>query len=341
MKRNAVFILVLTFSLLLAACSKDEKAEPAPEPEEPVAEIPELDEEGAKEILQTYEDTYTEVIENMEENDEITAYTSLEELKEDFLPIMSQDLAEEILDTYFEENEESIFYIADTEEPVWLDEEVDFSLEEKEAGLYEVEQEQEENAVVVTYTISWDEENWVVAEVQTEEIPELENNGSQDNSASNDNGTVAEDNHEEDSSADNGDASVSNGNNNTGNTDTPQEDENESHSDSQTNQSGGDHSSPSNEGQESEENTDEEEESNGNQGEGTASMNESQAEDLVRQYLNLTGSDEFYIVTDHMDENGNFVVQVYEVINLGDASHTSTYGWYIVNKDTGEIQEMQ
>lgn len=44
---------------------------------------------------------------------------------------------------------------------------------------------------------------------------------------------------------------------------------------------------------------------------------------------------------DGEDDQGNYRIQVFEVVVHGeDESHTATYGWYLVNPETGEITDM-
>lgn len=44
---------------------------------------------------------------------------------------------------------------------------------------------------------------------------------------------------------------------------------------------------------------------------------------------------------DGEDANGDYRIQVFELVGDGDGqSHTATYGWYLVNPETGEITDM-
>ncbi|WP_157094464.1 hypothetical protein [Metabacillus litoralis] len=46
-----------------------------------------------------------------------------------------------------------------------------------------------------------------------------------------------------------------------------------------------------------------------------------------------------HVEIDHEDGN-RYVVHVYEVVAHDDISHTATYGWYTVTKDSGKIEDM-
>lgn len=348
--------------LLLGACSNDEEEaqEPAPEPDEQTEEIPELEEEEAEEILQTYKETFQNVIENAAEDGEVTDFDSLEELQEEFLTIMSEDLAAEMADTYFEENEEGSVYIAASEEePVWLEEEEAYELEKVEDDLYELEQEQKDNKLVVTYSISWDEEKWIVQwtdaymkdETFTEENDrdtsdreadtnqnEQENNTDNETADQESDKAAEEANESTDEDTANNEANAAaeendqispdreesgSGQNDTGSRDRDTSDDTDM-------DNSGSNQNPESEDDE-EENTDE----------NTSSIDAAAAEKLVKEYLNMV-DDSLEVVTSHQDENGNYVVQVYELVDQDDGlAHTATYGWYTVDKTTGEVEETE
>ncbi|MBM7542663.1 hypothetical protein [Amphibacillus cookii] len=63
---------------------------------------------------------------------------------------------------------------------------------------------------------------------------------------------------------------------------------------------------------------------------------------LVQEYLNDEGVNiDMNYVYDGDDEQGHYRVQVFEVIGDGDGeSHTATYGWYIVDPETGEVTDL-
>ncbi|PCN44370.1 copper amine oxidase [Brevibacillus laterosporus] len=68
-----------------------------------------------------------------------------------------------------------------------------------------------------------------------------------------------------------------------------------------------------------------------------------QAVELVRQKYGKEVPENFTIAYDHDDERGNYVIQIYqEVVNNfqnGDR-YINTYGWYIVNPNTGDIKSL-
>lgn len=80
---------------------------------------------------------------------------------------------------------------------------------------------------------------------------------------------------------------------------------------------------------------DETEEENGN-------YSSDEAVILVREYIQGMHSDiGLNYNFDGVDDQGNYRIQVFEVVVHGeDESHTATYGWYLVNPETGEITDM-
>jgi hypothetical protein len=68
-------------------------------------------------------------------------------------------------------------------------------------------------------------------------------------------------------------------------------------------------------------------------------LSEKDAELLVQEYLGLKDNDTLYVEVDHNIGN-KYVVHVYEVVNDDDFSHTATYGWYYVYKESGKIEDM-
>lgn len=62
---------------------------------------------------------------------------------------------------------------------------------------------------------------------------------------------------------------------------------------------------------------------------------------FVQEYLGTNVGPEMNFNYDGDDENGHYRIQVFEVIDhSGEASHTATYGWYLVDPKTGEVTDM-
>ncbi|MGG5795898.1 hypothetical protein [Bacillus nitratireducens] len=67
----------------------------------------------------------------------------------------------------------------------------------------------------------------------------------------------------------------------------------------------------------------------------TGEITEHEAEDLVRRQFNF--SSDIVVQYNNDDENGNFVIQVYE----DHPDHTATLGWFAVNPKTKKVTKIQ
>jgi tetratricopeptide (TPR) repeat protein len=71
-------------------------------------------------------------------------------------------------------------------------------------------------------------------------------------------------------------------------------------------------------------------------------LSHSQAEDLVRKHLGLQADQNVKVVYDHDADNGDYIIHVYEFVvdnsSTGEG-HTTTRGWYGVNKNTKAIYD--
>jgi hypothetical protein len=68
-------------------------------------------------------------------------------------------------------------------------------------------------------------------------------------------------------------------------------------------------------------------------------VNEKDAVRLIREHLGLEEHTTLHVEIDH-EEGNKYVVHVYEIVTHDDISHTATYGWYTVSKDSGKIEDM-
>ncbi|MFK2825543.1 hypothetical protein QYG89_07610 [Bacillus sp. B190/17] len=65
-----------------------------------------------------------------------------------------------------------------------------------------------------------------------------------------------------------------------------------------------------------------------------------QAEQLVRDHLGFTNQPDISVVYDHDTEEGHYNIHVYKILDKGtEFEHNSTYGWYGVVPETGEIYD--
>lgn len=60
------------------------------------------------------------------------------------------------------------------------------------------------------------------------------------------------------------------------------------------------------------------------------------SEEMILEILGKDYEPPFHCVMDHIDEEGNYVIHIYEVVDNIEESHTATVDWITVNPDTGE-----
>ena len=70
-----------------------------------------------------------------------------------------------------------------------------------------------------------------------------------------------------------------------------------------------------------------------------STMTKSEAEEIVRTYLNLEKHTNTIVEFDHMKGN-KFGIHVYDLIQKGSKEHTATRGWYYVDPITKEVDSM-
>ena len=68
-------------------------------------------------------------------------------------------------------------------------------------------------------------------------------------------------------------------------------------------------------------------------------LTEKDAVRIIREHLGLEEHTKLHVEIDH-EEGNKYVVHVYEIVTHNDISHTATYGWYYVSKDSGKIEDM-
>jgi peptide methionine sulfoxide reductase MsrB len=68
-----------------------------------------------------------------------------------------------------------------------------------------------------------------------------------------------------------------------------------------------------------------------------------EAVELVKKKFANSLTPTHVVEYDHDDEKGHYVIQVYQTVvnnfQSGD-SYTSTYGWFVVNPNSGEIKSL-
>ncbi|MGE7907046.1 hypothetical protein ACQKNS_21865 [Peribacillus sp. NPDC094092] len=72
-----------------------------------------------------------------------------------------------------------------------------------------------------------------------------------------------------------------------------------------------------------------------------STLSKSQAEMLVKDYVDMENFQNLHIEYDHDSEKGDYIFHVFEVDELSQKNgHKTTWGWYGVNKKTKEVYEV-
>lgn len=85
--------------------------------------------------------------------------------------------------------------------------------------------------------------------------------------------------------------------------------------------------------------TNEENKNNDNKKASDGKVTEERAIQLVREYLDIVHAEDIHVVIDR-SEDGKYVAWVFETVQTQEGSRSQTYGWYYVDKETGEVEDM-
>ena len=118
---------------------------------------------------------------------------------------------------------------------------------------------------------------------------------------------------------------------------TDQQEENDSANESDQNEEDNSNTEESDESDETNENQDSEDESNTDTNE---DITEEDAVTIVREELDISAQSETIVEVDHVDDAGDYVVHVYDIVETEEGSHTATIGWYIVDSEDGTVENM-
>lgn len=148
----------------------DENAENA----ENAEEVKTIEEPDAEQVMTDYKDTFLGVQEHANENTDgqLTDFNSMEELISHFKNIMSDDLANWYAEAYFREEDGSV-YLLPQDGPTWLKENEPYDVEKVNDEKYKVIQERNNELIGhrnMIYILSYTGGNWIVEEIQSEEI---------------------------------------------------------------------------------------------------------------------------------------------------------------------------
>ncbi|MGM8216068.1 DUF3221 domain-containing protein [Bacillaceae bacterium W0354] len=126
--------------------------------------------ESIKTLLTNYEQTFMHLVNN-NENQRLTTYNSAKEVRVDFLKVMTDKQADQLMDDYIYEQDGDV-YLTATIMPVFIDMKKDFSLNQIDRNTYQVEQEHSSDLrgnVTFIFTIKKKDYQWFVDEVEVEQ----------------------------------------------------------------------------------------------------------------------------------------------------------------------------
>ncbi|RCW77291.1 hypothetical protein [Saliterribacillus persicus] len=144
--------------------------DPAPETEtedQSPLENQEFTEVTALQLMQKYEETFTALIDDSDQQGEISMYSSTEEVRAHFREVLSEDLTDWMIDTYLEDRDGDIYLIA-KDGPTFLVEDQNFSIEEESENHFKIIQERNNELLghsEMTFHARWDDERWVLDEI--------------------------------------------------------------------------------------------------------------------------------------------------------------------------------
>lgn len=135
-----------------------------------------VEEPDAEEVMTEYKRTFLGVLEHAKENTDLklTDFVTKEDLISHFKTIMSDDLAKWYAEAYFREEDGSLYFLAQ-DGPTWLKENEPYDVEKVNDEEYKVIQERDNEMIghiKMIYILAYNGENWIVDEIQSEEIEE-------------------------------------------------------------------------------------------------------------------------------------------------------------------------
>lgn len=74
--------------------------------------------------------------------------------------------------------------------------------------------------------------------------------------------------------------------------------------------------------------------------ESTSKLTVKEAEQLVKDFIEIEDYPQLRVEYDHNDEKGDYIFQVYESVEDGQGGHTATWGWYGVNPKTKDVYDI-
>lgn len=73
---------------------------------------------------------------------------------------------------------------------------------------------------------------------------------------------------------------------------------------------------------------------------GTSKLTVKEAEQLVKDFIEIEDYPQLRVQYDHNDEKGDYIFQVFESVEDGQGGHIATWGWYGVNPKTKDVYDI-
>lgn len=126
--------------------------------------------EMALQVMQSYKNTFHSI--KTDESGKIIHYQLKSEIENHFSKVMSADYAARMTETYIEEKNNTLFF-RNLDAPTWLDEHMDFKIEEISNEHYKIIQDYNsylKDHVEMIYHVVWQESKWVLSDVDVKNL---------------------------------------------------------------------------------------------------------------------------------------------------------------------------
>ncbi|RSL30573.1 hypothetical protein D7Z54_25410 [Salibacterium salarium] len=141
-------------------------------------EVPAFTEERAVQVMNAYEESFVSLIDEANQNNQkINSYQSIDEVKQHFINVMSDELATWMTGSYFREEDDGV-YVIPKDGPTWFQEDQSFELEEVSEEHFKIVQERNNELLghrEMIYHATYREEQWILDDIETNVLDEQTN----------------------------------------------------------------------------------------------------------------------------------------------------------------------
>ena len=129
-------------------------------------EITPFTKEIALQVMQSYKNIFHSI--KTDESGKIIHYQLKTEIEDHFSKVMSADYAAWLIEAYIEEKDNALF-LRGLDDPIWLDENIEFKIEEISNEHYKIIQGHNtslKDDVEMVYLVVWQESKWILSDVE-------------------------------------------------------------------------------------------------------------------------------------------------------------------------------